>query len=68
MKSPLSWRDFVPIPWLGIRAMGYITIVEPAFWKAVLDPKNCWPRARYKRRIIMGRRRASSEKMGRWFA
>ena len=63
----LFWRDFFPILWLGIRATVYISIVEPSLWKALLDLRNYWPRARYKRQIIMGRRRASSEAMGRWF-
>jgi GT2 family glycosyltransferase len=63
----LFWRDFVPILWLGIRAMAYISLMEPALWKSVLDLKKYWPRARYKREIIMGRRRASAERMGRWF-
>ncbi|MDE2485470.1 MAG: glycosyltransferase family 2 protein [candidate division NC10 bacterium] len=60
-------RDFLPIFWLGIRAMAYISLMEPALWKSVLDLKKYWPRARYKRGIIMGRRRASAERMGRWF-
>lgn len=63
----LFWRDFLPILWLGIRAMVYISVVEPALWRSVLDLKTYWPRARYKRRIIMRRRRASLEGMGRWF-
>jgi len=60
-------RDFLPILWLGIRAMAYVALIEPALLKAVLDLKKYLPRARYKRGIIMGRRRASTEQMGRWF-
>jgi len=63
----LFWRDFLPILWLGVRAMAYISIIEPALWKSVLDLRKYWPRAQHKRRIIMGRRRASVEMMGRWF-
>ena len=63
----LFWRDFLPILWLGVRAMAYITIMEPALWKSMLDLRKYWPSAQYKRRIIMGRRRSSAEKMGRWF-
>lgn len=63
----LFWRDFLPIIWLGIRAMAYISLMEPALWKSVLDLKRYWPRARYKRGIIMGRRCISAERMGRWF-
>jgi len=63
----LFWRDFLPILWLGVRAMAYISIMEPALWRSVLDLRKYWPHARHKRRIIMGRRRASVEMMGRWF-
>jgi len=63
----LFWRDFLPILWLGIRAMAYISIMEPALWRSVLDLRKYWPSAQHKRRIIMGRRRASVEMMGRWF-
>ncbi len=63
----LFWRDFFPILWLGVRALAYISLMEPALLKSILDLKNYWPRARYKRRIIMGRRRVSVEQMGRWF-
>jgi len=64
----LFWRDFLPILWLGIRAMAYISLREPALWRSVLDLKRYWPRARSKRRIIMKRRRSSLEEMGRWFS
>lgn len=60
-------RDFLPILWLGIRAMAYVSFMEPALLKSVLDLKKYLPKARYKRGIIMGRRRASTEQMGRWF-
>ena len=63
----LFWRDILPILWLGIGAIGYISIMEPALWRCVLDLRKYWPRAQHKRRIIMGRRRASVEMMGRWF-
>jgi GT2 family glycosyltransferase len=63
----LFWRDFLPILWLGMRAMAYITIMEPALWRSMLDLRKYLPSAQYKRRIIMGRRRSSAEKMGRWF-
>jgi len=63
----LFWRDFLPILWLGVRAMAYISIIEPALWRSVLDLRKYWPGAQHKRRIIMGRRRASVEMMGRWF-
>jgi len=63
----LFWRDFLPILWLGVRAMAYVSIMEPALWSSVLDLRKYWPRAQHKRRIIMGRRRASVEMMGRWF-
>ena len=63
----LFWRDFLPILWLGVRATAYISIMEPALWRSVLDLRKYWPRAQHKRRIIMGRRRASVEMMGRWF-
>ena len=63
----LFWRDFSPILWLGIRAMVYISVMEPALWKSVLDLRKYWPGAQHKRRIIMRRRRASVEMMGRWF-
>jgi GT2 family glycosyltransferase len=63
----LFWRDFSPILWLGIRAMVYISVMEPTLWKSVLDLRKYWPGAQHKRRIIMGRRRASVEMMGRWF-
>jgi len=63
----LFWRDILPILWLGIGAIGYISIMEPALWRSVLDLRKYWPRAQHKRRIIMGRRRASVEMMGRWF-
>jgi len=63
----LFWRDFLPILWLGIRAMVYISVMEPSLWKSVLDLRKYWPRAQYKRRIIMRRRRTSVEGMGRWF-
>ena len=64
----LFWRDFLPILCLGVRAMAYVSIMEPALWSSVLDLRKYWPRAQHKRRIIMGRRRASVEMMGRWFA
>lgn len=63
----LFWRDFLPILWLGVRAMVYISIMDPALWRSVLDLRKYWPGAQHKRRIIMGRRRASVEMMGRWF-
>ncbi len=63
----LFWRDFLPILWLGVRAMAYISVMEPALWKSLLDLKTYWPRASRKRRIIMGRRRVSVGAMGRWF-
>lgn len=63
----LFWRDFLPILWLGIRAMVYISVMEPALWRSVVDLRKYWPRAKYKRRIIMRRRRTSVEEMGRWF-
>ena len=63
----LFWRDFFPILWLGVRAMVYISIMDPALWRSVLDLRKYWPGAQHKRRIIMGRRRASVEMMGRWF-
>jgi len=63
----LFWRDSLPILWLGIRAMAYISTMEPALWRSVLDLRKYWPSAQHKRRIIMGRRRASVEMMGRWF-
>jgi GT2 family glycosyltransferase len=65
--SSLFWRDCLPITRVGIGAMAYISVMEPALWKSVMDLKQYWPRARYKRGIIMGRRRASVERMGRWF-
>ena len=61
-------RDLAPILWLGIRAAAYVSLMEPALWKSALDLKQYLPMARYKRGIIMGRRRASTELMGRWFA
>jgi GT2 family glycosyltransferase len=63
----LFWRDFLPILWLGVRAMVYISIMDPALWRSVLDLRKYGPGAQHKRRIIMGRRRASVEMMGRWF-
>ncbi|PTL35920.1 hypothetical protein CLG94_08830 [Candidatus Methylomirabilis limnetica] len=60
-------RDCLPILWLGVRAMVYVALIEPALLKAVLDLKKYLPRARYKRGIIMKRCRASTEQMGRWF-
>ncbi len=60
-------RDALPILWLGIRAAAYVSLMEPALWKCVLDLKQYVPRARYKRKMIMDRRRASIEQMGRWF-
>jgi len=60
-------RDCLPILWLGIRAMVYVALIEPALLKAVLDLKKYLPGARYKRGIIMKRCRASTEQMGRWF-
>lgn len=60
-------RDCLPILWLGIRAMVYVALMEPALLKAVLDLKKYLPGARYKRGIIMKRCRASTEQMGRWF-
>lgn len=63
----LFWRDFLPILWLGIHAMTYISLMKPALWKSVLDLRTYWPKARYKRGIIMGRRRTSLERMSRWF-
>ena len=60
-------RDFLPILWLGIRAMAYVCLIEPALWKSVVDLRKYLPKARYKRGIIMGRRRVSAEQMGRWF-
>ena len=63
----LFWRDSLPILWLGLRAIAYISLMEPSLWKSLVDLKHYWSRARYKRQIIMGRRRASAEQMGRWF-
>jgi len=63
----LFWRDFLPVLWLGIRAITYISVMEPRLWRSALDLRRYWPRARYKRRVIMGRRRVSVERMGRWF-
>jgi GT2 family glycosyltransferase len=60
-------RDCLPILWLGMRAMVYVALIEPALLRAVLDLKKYLPRARYKRGIIMGRCRSSAEQMGRWF-
>ena len=60
-------RDCLAILWLGIRAMVYVALIEPALLKAVLDLKKYLPSARYKRGIIMKRCRASTEQMGRWF-
>lgn len=60
-------RDFLPILRLGICAMAYVSLTEPALWKSVLDLKQYWPRARHRRGIIMARRRASADRMGRWF-
>lgn len=60
-------RDCIPILWLGTCAMAYVSLAEPALWKSVVDLKRYWPRARYKRGIIMARRRASADRMGRWF-
>ncbi len=60
-------RDFIPILRLGTFAMAYISLMEPALWKSVLDLKQYWPRARHKRGIIMARCRASADQMGRWF-
>lgn len=60
-------RDCLPILWLGIRAMAYVSLMEPALLKAVLDLKKYLPGARYKRGIIMGRCRSSAERMSRWF-
>lgn len=60
-------RDGLPILWLGTCAMAYVSLAEPALWKSVVDLRRYWPGARYKRRIIMARRRASADRMGRWF-
>jgi GT2 family glycosyltransferase len=60
-------RDILPIFWLGIRAMAYVSLMEPALLKAVADLKKYVPRARYKRKIIMGRCGTSAERMSRWF-
>jgi GT2 family glycosyltransferase len=60
-------RDVLPILRLGICAMAYVSLTEPALWKSVLDLKQYWPRARYRRSIIMARRRTSVDRMGRWF-
>lgn len=60
-------RDLLPIFWLGTCAMAYVTLAEPALWKAALDLTRYWPKARRKRHIIMARRRASADRMGRWF-
>lgn len=63
----LFWRDILPILWLGMGAVGYISIMEPALWRSLLDLRKYMPRAQHHRRIIMRRRRASAERMGRWF-
>lgn len=60
-------RDLAPILWLGMRAAVYVSVMEPALWKSALDLKQFLPSARYKRGVIMRRRRASVEKMARWF-
>lgn len=60
-------RDYLPILWLGACAMAYVTLAEPPLWRSALDLRRYWPRARYKRGIIMARRRASVDRMGRWF-
>lgn len=61
-------RDSLHILRLGTCAMAYVTLMEPALWKSVMDLRQYWPRARHKRGIIMARRRASADRMGRWFA
>lgn len=60
-------RDLLPIFRLGICAVAYMSLAEPALWKSVLDLRRYWPRARHKRGIIMARRRVSADRMGRWF-
>lgn len=60
-------RDCLSILGLGVCAMAYVSLAEPALWRSVLDLKQYWPRARHKRDIIMARRRASSDQIGRWF-
>jgi GT2 family glycosyltransferase len=60
-------RDFLPILWLGVRAVVYITLMEPALWQSVFDLRKYWPRARHKRRLIMASRRTTAEHIGRWF-
>lgn len=63
----LFWRDCLSILSLVIPAVVYVSFMEPALWKAALNLKQYLPGARYKRRIIMERRRTSTEQMGRWF-
>jgi len=63
----LFWRDFLPIIWLGVRAVAYVSLVEPTLWKSMLDLRKYWPKAMHKRSVIMSRRRASAQRMGRWF-
>jgi GT2 family glycosyltransferase len=65
--SALFWRDILPIFWREVRAMAYMSLMEPTLWKSVLDLKRYWPGARYRRGIIMARRRTSADRMGRWF-
>lgn len=63
----LFWRDFLSILSLGIPAAAYVSFMEPALWRAALNLKQYLPKARHSRRIIMERRRVSTEQMGRWF-
>lgn len=65
--SALFWRDILPIFWREVRAMAYMSLMEPTLWKSVLDLKRYWPGARYRRSMIMARRRTSADRMGRWF-
>jgi len=63
----IFWRDFFPIIWLGLRAMTYITLMEPSLWRPVFDLGKFWAAAQDKRRVIMRRRRVTAKEMGRWF-
>jgi len=63
----IFWRDFFPILSLGVRAMAYVTVVEPSLWRPVLDLRKYWVNIQIKRRIIMKRRRVTAKEMGRWF-
>ena len=62
----IFWRDFFPILWLGLRAMAYVTVVEPGLWRPVFDLRKYWLVVQAKRRIIMERRRVTAKELCRW--